>query len=84
MDAYEALQPPGCADNAVELSHVGFLPSDSSSRNWFPEKPPTLVAPEGDKDATDVWLPEDDNEFFWQELTEDEISKRRVCTLSLA
>lgn len=70
MENYEGLQVPGC-DSDVELSYVA-----SSSEIWFPDSVPAVPA---EPEVTDPqgWLPQDEDEFFWQELTEEEISQRR-------
>ena len=70
MQNYEGLQVLGCVDSDVELSNVA-----PTSEIWFPDEAPKLKEPE----VTDPqgWLPQDEEEFFWQELTEEEISHRR-------
>ena len=76
MDAYERLKAPGCVDSNVELSDVPSpTVNERSTSNWFPEEaPPVDPGPEASETS---WLPEDDNEFFWQELTEEELSQRQ-------
>ena len=72
MENYERVQVPGC-DSDVELSHVA-----SSSEIWFPDEVSAVPAPK-EPEVTDPqgWLPQDEDKFFWQELTEEEISQRR-------
>ncbi|CAL1160984.1 unnamed protein product [Cladocopium goreaui] len=78
MDAYKALQP-GCADltssGTLELSHLSHpSPSPSpGSFNWFPEEAP--AAPATQVEVVEAELT-DAQEFFWQELTEEELSER--------
>ena len=81
MDAYKALQP-GCADpmssGTLELSHLSH-PSPSpppGSFSWFPEEAPAAPAAPGEVVEAE-WLT-DAQEFFWQELTEEELSERRT------
>lgn len=80
MDAYKALQP-GCADltssGTLELSHLSHpSPSPSpGSFNWFPEEAP--AAPATQVEVVEAELT-DAQEFFWQELTEEELSERRT------
>lgn len=81
MDAYKALQP-GCADlissGTLELSHLSHpSPSPSpGSFNWFPEEAP--AAPATQVEVVEAELT-DAQEFFWQELTVEELSERRTC-----
>ena len=75
MEAYELLQPPGCVDSSVELSHVSSPSAEQTgSINWFPDQTPAIAAAETCETG---WHSEDDNEFFWQELTEEELSERQ-------
>ena len=64
LDAYKALQP---CSSLVEL-HVG---SNQSSFNWFPEESPAIEPISEEFDASC-----EAEEFFWQELTEEELSQR--------
>ena len=73
MEAYEQLQAPGCVDSSVELSHVSAH-SENEGINWFPDQAPVIEAAEACETS---WHSEDDNEFFWQELTEEELSERQ-------
>ena len=75
MEAYERLQAPGCVDSNVELSHVNSPSAEQNeSINWFPDQAPAIAAAETCETS---WQSEDDNEFFWQELTEEELSERQ-------
>lgn len=68
MKAYIELKPHGSAES-VELSSVA-----PSSFAWFPDEapePPPLEPPVAEPS------PVEDAEFFWQELTEEEISERQ-------
>ncbi|CAL1154275.1 unnamed protein product, partial [Cladocopium goreaui] len=79
MEAYELLQPPGCVDSSVELSHVSSPSAEQTgSINWFPDQAPAIAAAETCETG---WHSEDDNEFFWQELTEEELSERVTAQL---
>ena len=80
MEAYERLQPPGSMDSNVELSHVVGSTDwvgHGSGSIWFPDEVPPVELVESSGPA---WLPEDEDEFFWQELTEEEISERHGLT----
>ena len=86
MDAYKALQP-GCADSpssgTLELSHLSHRSfPQPSSFTWFPEEAPAApAAPAAQVEVVQAeWL--SDAEFFWQELTEEELSER--CSESWA
>lgn len=70
MKAYIDLKPHGSAES-VELSSV------APSLAWFPEEPPEPPPLEPAEEGPAVPVEDGLDEFFWQELTEDEISERQ-------